>query len=84
MRFVLYCESELDNINDIIKAVEKTGKLSINNVYVSAENIIEQMNKQQPNHNKKNHVNHTPHIAKPKNNGWEEYDNITNMPTLGN
>ena len=93
MKFVLYCESDLDNINDIVKAVEKTGKLSIKNVYVSVEHVIDKIDEIEKN----NEVTETsigssniqihstprkPHIAYPRNNGWDEYDKISNMPTL--
>lgn len=85
MKFVLYCESDLDNMIDIVKTVEKTGKLSVKNVYVSAEDVIDNKNEKQEqtvkNHNKQNHK--TPYIARtPRDKGWEEYDKTTNMPTL--
>lgn len=91
MKFVLYCESNLDNINDIVKAVENTGKLSVKNVYVSVEQVLDKIDEVEKdnkpnipvlNQNIKNKAAHKPHIAYPKNNGWEEYDKISNMPTL--
>ena len=91
MRFVLYCESELDNINDIVKAVEKTGKLSIKNVYVSVEHVLDKIDEIEKKtvevdelavQKAKHYTPRKPHIAYPKDNGWEEYDKITNMPTL--
>lgn len=84
MKFVLYCESNLDNIIDIVKAVEKTGKLSVKNVYVSAEDIIDNKEEKQVIKNQNKHIHKTPYIARsPRDKGWEEYDKTTNMPTLG-
>ena len=34
MKFVLYCESDLDNVNEIVKEVESTHKIAVKNVYV--------------------------------------------------
>ena len=88
MKFVLFCESDLDNINDVIKIVNKTGKLSVNNVYVSIEDMNEHIDntKIQAKENKTfkytDNTRKTPHISYPNNKGWEEYDKISNMPTL--
>lgn len=96
MRFILYCESSIDNINEIVKAVENTKKLSIKNVYVSVEDALDKMNEKTveqlsisdntvSNYNKHNKEARTAHIAHPFNpleNGWAEYDKISNMPTL--
>ncbi len=90
MKFVLYCESNLDNIQEIVKAVEQTGKLSVNNVYISVEHVLDKIDEIEKNadvsvgaaNHQKNIAPRKPHIAYPRNNGWEEYDKITNMPTL--
>lgn len=88
MKFVLHCESDLDNINEIIKIVNKTGKLSVKNVYVSIEDMNEHIdNTKIPAEENKifkytDNTRKTPHISYPKNKGWEEYDKISNMPTL--
>lgn len=96
MRFILYCESGIDNINEIVKAVENTKKLSIKNVYISVEDALDKMNEKTveqlsisdntvSNYNKYNKNAKTGHIAHPTNplnNGWAEYDKISNMPTL--
>lgn len=87
MKFVLYCESDLDNINEIVKEVESTHKLTVKNVYVSVDSVIDKLKNKDV--NKETVIKHDntaaarkPHIAYPKNNGWEEYDKISNMPTL--
>ena len=87
MKFVLYCESDLENINEIVKEVENTHKLTVKNVYVSVDSVIDKLKNKET--NKETVIKHDntaasrkPHIAYPRNNGWEEYDKITNMPTL--
>ena len=89
MKFVLYCESDLDNVNEIVKEVESTRKIAVKNVYVSVESVIDRLKNNEA--NKETAVKHDhiaaarkPHIAYPSNDnrGWEEYDNISNMPTL--
>lgn len=88
MKFVLYCESDLNNINEIIKIVNNTGKLSVKNVYVSVEDMNEHIDntKISSEENKTfKYIDNTrkkPHISYPRNNGWDEYDKISNMPTL--
>ena len=92
MKFVLYCESDLDNIQEIVKAVEQTGKLSVNNVYVSVEHVLDKIDEIEKSadvgigaaNHQKNITPRKPHIAYPsnENRGWEEYDKISNMPTL--
>ena len=90
MKFVLYCESDLDNINEIVKEVESTHKLTVKNVYVSVDSVIDKLkNKEVNNETTVKYNNNTaaarkPHISYPsnENRGWEEYDKISNMPTL--
>ena len=89
MKFVLYCESDLDNVNEIVKEVESTHKITVKNVYVSVESVIDKLNNKDTNNEtavKHDHIAaaRKPHIAYPSNDnrGWEEYDNISNMPTL--
>lgn len=96
MKFILYCESGIDNINEIVNAVENTKKLSIKNVYVSVEDALDKMNEKTAEqlsisdktvsnynkHNKNAKTGHIAHPTNPRNNGWEEYDKISNMPTL--
>lgn len=85
MKFVLYCESELDNINDIVKAVENTGKLSVKNVYVSVEQVLEKIDEKKKKDDTIKPIKpdiHRPYVARPEHNGWDEYDKISNMPTL--
>lgn len=89
MKFVLHCETDLSNINEIVKEVESTHKITVKNVYVSVESVIDKLKNNES--NKETAVKHDytaaarkPHIAYPSNDnrGWEEYDNISNMPTL--
>lgn len=88
MKFVLYCESDLDNINEIVKEVESTHKLTVKNVYVSIEDMNEHIDSSKISSEENKTFKYTdnprrkPHISYPKNNGWEEYDKISNMPTL--
>ena len=89
MKFVLYCESDLDNVNEIVKEVESTRKIAVKNVYVSVDSVIDKLNNKDTNNETPVQYNNTsvarkPHIAYPSNDnrGWEEYDNISNMPTL--
>ena len=89
MKFVLYCESDLDNVNEIVKEVESTRKIAVKNVYVSVDSVIDKLNNKDTNKETAVKHDHTsaarkPHIAYPSNDnrGWEEYDNISNMPTL--
>lgn len=89
MKFVLYCESDLDNVNEIVKEVESTRKIAVKNVYVSVDSVIDKLNNKDANNETPAQYNNTvaarkPHIAysSNENRGWEEYDNISNMPTL--
>ena len=89
MKFVLYCESDLDNVNEIVKEVESTRKIAVKNVYVSVDSVIDKLNNKDANNETPVQYNNTvaarkPHIAysSNENRGWEEYDNISNMPTL--
>lgn len=89
MKFVLYCESDLDNVNEIVKEVESTRKIAVKNVYVSVDSVIDKLNNKDANNEMPAQYNNTvaarkPHIAysSNENRGWEEYDNISNMPTL--
>lgn len=89
MKFVLYCESDLDNVNEIVKEVESTRKIAVKNVYVSVDSVIDKLNNKDVNNEIPAQYNNTaaarkPHIAysSNENRGWEEYDNISNMPTL--
>lgn len=89
MKFVLYCESDLDNVNEIVKEVESTRKIAVKNVYVSVDSVIDKLNNKDANNEIPAQYNNTaaarkPHIAysSNENRGWEEYDNISNMPTL--
>ena len=89
MKFVLYCESDLDNVNEIVKEVESTHKIAVKNVYVSVDSVIDKLNNKDANNEMPAQYNNTaaarkPHIAysSNENRGWEEYDNISNMPTL--
>ena len=89
MKFVLYCESDLDNVNEIVKEVESTHKITVKNVYVSVDSVIDKLKNNEANNEttvKHDHIAtaRKPHIAYPsnENRGWEEYDNISNMPTL--
>lgn len=89
MKFVLHCETDLSNINEIVKEVESTHKITVKNVYVSVESVIDKLKNNEANKEtavKRNHnaAARKPHIAYPSNDnrGWEEYDNISNMPTL--
>ena len=59
------------------------------NVYVSVESVIDKLKNNEANKVaslKRNHnaAARKPHVAYPSNDnrGWEEYDNISNMPTL--
>ena len=89
MKFVLYCESDLDNVNEIVKEVERTRKIAVKNVYVSVDSVIDKLNNKDTDNETPAQYNNTaaarkPHIAysSNENRGWEEYDNISNMPTL--
>lgn len=89
MKFVLYCESDLDNVNEIVKEVESTRKIAVKNVYVSVDSVIDKLNNKDTDNETPVQYNNTaaarkPHIAYSlnENRGWEEYDNISNMPTL--
>lgn len=89
MKFVLYCESDLDNVNEIVKEVESTRKIAVKNVYVSVDSVIDKLNNKDTDNETPVQYNNTvaarkPHIAysSNENRGWEEYDNISNMPTL--
>lgn len=89
MKFVLYCESDLDNVNEIVKEVESKRKIAVKNVYVSVDSVIDKLNNKDVNNEIPAQYNNTaaarkPHIAysSNENRGWEEYDNISNMPTL--
>ena len=89
MKFVLHCETDLSNINEIVKEVESTHKITVKNVYVSVESVIDKLKNNEANKETVVKHDHTsaarkPHIAYPLNDnrGWEEYDNISNMPTL--
>ena len=89
MKFVLYCESDLDNVNEIVKEVESTRNIAVKNVYVSVDSVIDKLNNKDVNNETPAQYNNTvaarkPHIAysSNENRGWEEYDNISNMPTL--
>ena len=89
MKFVLYCESDLDNVNEIVKEVESTRKIAVKNVYVSVDSVVDKLNNKDTDNETHVQYNNTaaarkPHIAYSlnENRGWEEYDNISNMPTL--
>ena len=89
MKFVLYCESDLDNVNEIVKEVESTRKIAVKNVYVSVDSVVDKINNKDTDNETPVKYNNTaaarkPHIAysSNENRGWEEYDNISNMPTL--
>ena len=89
MKFVLHCETDLNNINEIVKEVESTHKITVKNVYVSVESVIDKLKNNEANKVASLKCNHNaaarkPHVAYPSNDnrGWEEYDNISNMPTL--
>ena len=89
MKFVLYCESDLDNVNEIVKEVESTHKITVKNVYVSVDSVVDKLNNKDTDNETPVQYNNTaaarkPHIAysSNENRGWEEYDNISNMPTL--
>ena len=89
MKFILYCESDLDNVNEIVKEVESTHKIAVKNVYVSVDSVVDKLKNNEANNEtvvKHDHIAaaRKPHIAYPSNDnrGWEEYDNISNMPTL--
>lgn len=89
MKFVLYCESDLDNVNEIVKEVESTRKIAVKNVYVSVDSVVDKLNNKDTDNETPAQYNNTavarkPHIAysSNENRGWEEYDNISNMPTL--
>ena len=89
MKFVLYCESDFDNVNEIVKEVESTRKIAVKNVYVSVDSVIDKLNNKDTDNETPVQYNNTaaarkPHIAysSNENRGWKEYDNISNMPTL--
>ena len=89
MKFVLYCESDLDNVNEIVKEVESTRKIAVKNVYVSVDSVIDKLNNKDTNNETSVQYNNSSAARKPyiayssnENRGWEEYDNISNMPTL--
>ena len=89
MKFVLYCESDLNNVNEIVKEVESTRKIAVKNVYVSVDSVVDKLNNKDTDNETPVQYNNTaaarkPHIAysSNENRGWEEYDNISNMPAL--
>ena len=89
MKFVLHCETDLSNINEIAKEVESTHKITVKNVYVSVDSVVDKLNNKDTDNETPVKYNNTaaarkPHIAYSSNDnrGWEEYDNISNMPTL--
>ena len=89
MKFVLYCESDLDNVNEIVKEVESTRNIAVKNVYVSVDSVVDKLNNKDTDNETPVQYNNAaaarkPHIAysSNENRGWEEYDNISNMPTL--
>ena len=68
MKFVLYCESDLDNVNEIVKEVESTRKIAVKNVYVSVDSVIDKLNNKDANNETHVQYNNTvaaskPHIA---------------------
>ena len=89
MKFVLHCETDLSSINEIVKEVESTHKITVKNVYVSVDSVVDKLNNKDVDNETPVQYNNTaaarkPHIAysSNENRGWEEYDNISNMPTL--
>lgn len=86
MKFVLYCEIpdvKKDQLKNCVNMIERITPIKVNNTFVT-EDDIEYV--PTDNHNKVIHDRRTPHISRPTNidpnRGWEEYDKISNMPTL--
>ena len=68
MKFVLYCESDLDNVNEIVKEVESTRKIAVKNVYVSVDSVVDKLNNKDTDNETPVQYNNTaaarkPHIA---------------------
>lgn len=91
MKFVLYCESNLTNIEGLVKEVNKLNNISVKNVFISSEDVLgNESSVQVPVADKEQlhgHVNtpqRRPYIAEPstRSKEWSLYDDIKNMPTL--
>ena len=86
MKFVLYCEIpdvKKDQLKKCVSMIERLTPINVNNIFVTEDEIE---SNSVDNHNKIMHDKRTPHISRPvnidPNRGWEEYDKVSNMPTL--